>query len=234
MLRTARHVHRQTGHEEPGAGRRRGAELRGQRPDPARGTVRESLDPAGGGRCRRGVGRGPVHLAPAAGKAARAAAAATGSKARSSGPAFSDDEIAGRPGSAAGPSYTTSPATSDLCDEVAALIARERSSAGSRAGWSSARGPWAPAASWATPAARTMQSVMNLKIKFRESFRPFAPIVLREHVDEYFEMRPGEDSPYMLLVAPVAGTAPRADRGPTASGLRHRETELSAARVSRQ
>ncbi len=48
-----------------------------------------------------------------------------------------------------------------------------------------------------------MQSVMNLKIKFRESFRPFAPIILREYVDRYFEMRPDEDSPYMLLVAPV-------------------------------
>ncbi len=48
-----------------------------------------------------------------------------------------------------------------------------------------------------------MQSVMNLKIKFRESFRPFAPIVLRERVAEYFEMRDEEDSPYMLLVAPV-------------------------------
>ncbi|HUG18284.1 MAG TPA: carbamoyltransferase, partial [Planctomycetaceae bacterium] len=48
-----------------------------------------------------------------------------------------------------------------------------------------------------------MQQVMNLKIKFRESFRPFAPIVLQEHVHEYFEMRPGEESPYMLLVAPV-------------------------------
>ena len=48
-----------------------------------------------------------------------------------------------------------------------------------------------------------MQSVMNLKIKFRESFRPFAPAILREDVDEYFEMRPEEDSPYMLLVAPV-------------------------------
>ncbi|MCG8403904.1 MAG: carbamoyltransferase [Phycisphaerales bacterium] len=48
-----------------------------------------------------------------------------------------------------------------------------------------------------------MQSVMNLKIKFRESFRPFAPCVLRDQVDEYFEMRPEEDSPYMLLVAPV-------------------------------
>ena len=50
-----------------------------------------------------------------------------------------------------------------------------------------------------------MQSTMNVKIKFRESFRPFAPAVLREDVDEYFEMRPNEDSPYMLLVAPVRG-----------------------------
>lgn len=49
----------------------------------------------------------------------------------------------------------------------------------------------------------TMQRVMNLKIKFRESFRPFAPAVLRDRVHEYFEMRPNEDSPYMLLVAPV-------------------------------
>jgi carbamoyltransferase len=48
-----------------------------------------------------------------------------------------------------------------------------------------------------------MQSVMNLKIKFRESFRPFAPSVLEERVDEYFDMRPGEQSPYMLLVADV-------------------------------
>jgi len=48
-----------------------------------------------------------------------------------------------------------------------------------------------------------MQSVMNLKIKFRESFRPFAPAVLREKVDEFFEMRADENSPYMLLVAPV-------------------------------
>jgi carbamoyltransferase len=46
-----------------------------------------------------------------------------------------------------------------------------------------------------------MQSVMNLKIKYRESFRPFAPSVLRERVADYFEM--DTDSPYMLLVAPV-------------------------------
>ena len=46
-----------------------------------------------------------------------------------------------------------------------------------------------------------MQSVMNLKIKYRESFRPFAPSVLRERLSDYFEM--DADSPYMLLVAPV-------------------------------
>jgi carbamoyltransferase len=46
-----------------------------------------------------------------------------------------------------------------------------------------------------------MQSVMNLKIKFRESFRPFAPSVLREHVHEWFDL--DSESPYMLLVADV-------------------------------
>ena len=51
------------------------------------------------------------------------------------------------------------------------------------------------------PRSSQTQSVMNLKIKFRESFRPFAPSVLREHVSEYFEL--DADSPYMLLVAPV-------------------------------
>ncbi len=48
-----------------------------------------------------------------------------------------------------------------------------------------------------------MQHDLNLKIKFRESFRPFAPCVLREKAHEWFQMRPGEDSPYMLMVAPV-------------------------------
>jgi carbamoyltransferase len=47
-----------------------------------------------------------------------------------------------------------------------------------------------------------MQSVMNLKIKYRESFRPFAPSVLREHVTDWFDLN--YDSPYMMLVAPVA------------------------------
>ena len=46
-----------------------------------------------------------------------------------------------------------------------------------------------------------MQSIINLKVKFRESFRPFAPSVLRERVSDYFEIN--QESPYMLLVAPV-------------------------------
>jgi len=46
-----------------------------------------------------------------------------------------------------------------------------------------------------------MQATMNLKIKFRESFRPFAPIVLEEYAREYFDVE--QDSPYMLLVSPV-------------------------------
>jgi carbamoyltransferase len=52
------------------------------------------------------------------------------------------------------------------------------------------------------PRSTSMQANMNLKIKFRESFRPFAPAVMREHVSEYFDIN--YDSPYMLLVAPVA------------------------------
>lgn len=51
------------------------------------------------------------------------------------------------------------------------------------------------------PRSKTMQSVMNLKIKYRESFRPFAPSVLSEKVSDYFDLV--ADSPYMLLVAPV-------------------------------
>lgn len=53
----------------------------------------------------------------------------------------------------------------------------------------------------ANPMSEEMQSKLNLKIKFRESFRPFAPAVLKERIGDYFEL--DEESPYMLLVAPV-------------------------------
>jgi carbamoyltransferase len=51
-----------------------------------------------------------------------------------------------------------------------------------------------------------MQSQMNLKIKFRESFRPFAPSIMREDSSEYFELPANAESPYMLLVASVQKT----------------------------
>ena len=91
----------------------------------------------------------------------------------------------------------------ELCDAVAGLLADEKV-----VGWFQGRmefGPRALGARSILGDARSaqMQSTMNLKIKFRESFRPFAPSVLEERVDEYFETRPGEESPYMLLVAPV-------------------------------
>jgi carbamoyltransferase len=118
------------------------------------------------------------------------------------GPDFSDDEIVAlldRVGA-----VSTSCADEDeLCAAAARHIAQEKV-----VGWFQGRmefGPRALGARSILGDARSpkMQATMNLKIKFRESFRPFAPVVLREYVDQYFETRPGEDSPYMLLVAPV-------------------------------
>jgi carbamoyltransferase len=90
-----------------------------------------------------------------------------------------------------------------LCDHVADLIANEHV-----IGWFQDRAEFGPRALGSRSIigdARSpkMQSTMNVKIKFRESFRPFAPSVLRDRAHEYFQMRQGEDSPYMLLVAPV-------------------------------
>lgn len=90
---------------------------------------------------------------------------------------------------------------SELIDRVAHELA-----SGKIVGWFQGRmefGPRALGARSILGDARNpaMQSVMNLKIKYRESFRPFAPSVLRERVADYFEM--DSDSPYMLLVAPV-------------------------------
>jgi carbamoyltransferase len=53
------------------------------------------------------------------------------------------------------------------------------------------------------PRSARMQAIMNLKIKFRESFRPFAPCVLQDEAHRWFELDPRHESPYMLLVAPV-------------------------------
>ncbi len=118
------------------------------------------------------------------------------------GPQFDDDQIL-KTLSEHEAVFSSCDSDDELCEQIADLIAQEKV-----IGWFQGRmefGPRALGARSILGDARStkMQSVMNLKIKFRESFRPFAPIVLQEYVDHYFEMRPYEESPYMLLVAPV-------------------------------
>jgi len=120
------------------------------------------------------------------------------------GPAYSNDEVKAFLDES-GAVYRHYPDEAELCEAVAELIAAENV-----VGHCAGRMEFGPRALGARSIlgdarSRKMQSVMNVKIKFRESFRPFAPAVLREDVDAYFEMRPNEDSPYMLLVAPVRG-----------------------------
>jgi carbamoyltransferase len=97
--------------------------------------------------------------------------------------------------------YRTIPQNEIPC-AVAELISREHV-----IGWFQGRMEFGPRALGARSIigdarSKNMQAVMNLKIKFRESFRPFAPTILKEKVSEYFEL--DRESPYMLLVAPVA------------------------------
>jgi len=116
------------------------------------------------------------------------------------GPAYSQAEIERRL-EAAGAVFD-SLADEALIDRAAAAIAE-----GKALGWHQGRMEFGPRALGARsilgdPRSPTMQRILNLKVKFRESFRPFAPSVLREDVADWFEL--DADSPYMLLVANVA------------------------------
>jgi len=118
------------------------------------------------------------------------------------GPAYSDDDIRWFLDST-GAVYHRFDEEDALVERVADLMTQEKV-----VGWMHGRMEFGPRALGARSIigdarSEAMQSIMNLKIKFRESFRPFAPCILREQVDEFFEMRPNEDSPYMLLVASV-------------------------------
>jgi carbamoyltransferase len=91
----------------------------------------------------------------------------------------------------------------ELLEHVAQTLA-----SGKIVGWMHGRMEFGPRALGARsiigdPRDPAMQADMNLKIKFRESFRPFAPVVMKEHAHEWFELSPEHESPYMLLVAPV-------------------------------
>ena len=118
------------------------------------------------------------------------------------GPAFSNDDI-GSFLDSVGAIYEHVSEESTLIDRVAHLLAREKI-----IGWFQGRMEYGPRALGSRSIigdARSprMQQTMNLKIKFRESFRPFAPCVLREFAHTVFDVRPNEDSPYMHFVAPV-------------------------------
>ncbi len=115
------------------------------------------------------------------------------------GPNFSDDEAQQYLNDVRA-SYTYLE-NSELFSKVATILAQ-----GNVVGWFQGRMEFGPRALGnrsiiGDPRNEKMQSVMNLKIKYRESFRPFAPSVLAEKVDQYFELN--KPSPYMLLVAEV-------------------------------
>ncbi|OHB66728.1 MAG: hypothetical protein A2V70_08225 [Planctomycetes bacterium RBG_13_63_9] len=217
MLRAARHVHRQTGSSNLCLA----------------GGV--ALNCVGNGRILR---EGPferIWIQPAAGDAGgalgtamfiwyqllgnrRVPAEPDGQQASLLGPSFSNEQIRAFL-DARGARYRRFEKEDGLCDYVAELIASEKV-----VGWMQGRAEFGPRALGCRSIlgdarSQRMQSVMNRKIKFRESFRPFAPVVLRERASEFFEMRDDQDSPYMLLVAPVAEGKRVVHEGPPAKGL---------------
>lgn len=116
------------------------------------------------------------------------------------GPGYSADQIKAALAEFQAP-YTEAADKLEAGRKAAAYIAE-----GKVVGWFSGRMEFGPRALGARsilgdPRSESMQSTMNLKIKFRESFRPFAPSCLREDVNTYFEH--DAESPYMLMVAPV-------------------------------
>lgn len=117
------------------------------------------------------------------------------------GPSFTDTQVRSALG-ARSAVYET------LDDELLYMRVAELLSQGAVVGWFQGRMEFGPRALGSRsilgdPRDRTMQSRMNLKIKYRESFRPFAPSVKEERADAYFVTN-GDPSPYMLFTAPVA------------------------------
>ena len=211
MLRMARTCTAQTGLRQPLPGRRRGAQLRGQRPDPARGAVRaasgSSRPPAtpaarSAPRCSSGISY------CAAARAARPARTRM-QRLAASGPAFADRSRSRR-------SSTRSAAQVPRCRPTSELLERAAASAGRGEGRRLVPGPDGVRAARARraqhprrPAQPEMQSTMNLKIKFRESFRPFAPSVLREHVARVLRAATADEPVHAAGRAGARGAAHR-------------------------
>jgi carbamoyltransferase len=118
------------------------------------------------------------------------------------GPAFGEEEIRAFLDQI-GAEYLHLEDEQELCDHVVDQITAEKV-----VGWMQGRMEYGPRALGSRsilgdPRSAEMQRVMNLKIKFRESFRPFAPSVLEERVGELFELENGTPRPYMLVVSSV-------------------------------
>jgi carbamoyltransferase len=118
------------------------------------------------------------------------------------GPSFSAHEIQ-RYLDSANATYQKFGDEQELADRVACEISQGRV-----IGWFQGRMEYGPRALGSRsiigdPRNPEMQTVMNVKVKFREGFRPFAPAVLREEASNYFDLPQGIDTPYMLIVAPV-------------------------------
>ena len=203
MLRMARHVHQETGEKNLCLA----------------GGV--ALNCVGNGRVLREGPFEKIWIQPAAGDAGGALGAALSVWYQHLGKARSMVRVCrggvdGMKGSCLGPSYSHGDIQAfldargaphrrlprrEVIEKAARALANEKV-----VGWFQGRMEFGPRALGARsilgdPRSPKMQSLMNLKIKFRESFRPFAPSVLREAVADYFEL--DCDSPYMLLVAPV-------------------------------
>jgi len=199
MLRAARHVHRLTGMKN--------LTLAGG----------VALNCVGNGRVLREGPFDNIWIQPAAGDAGGALGAALfvwhqllenerkvdgSDKQRASllGPKYSDEQIQKFLDSV-NAKYHVFEDEQQLLDKVADLI-----SEGNVVGWFQGRMEFGPRALGnrsiiGDARSEAMQSIMNRKIKFRESFRPFAPCVLREDVHDYFDIHNEQESPYMLLVA---------------------------------
>jgi carbamoyltransferase len=177
-----------------------GPQLRRQRQAGARGDRREPLGAARGRRCGGALGAALLayHLYQGQPRTVDPDKL-DGMHGSYLGPAY-DNEVTRRSCGRPAPNSKSSRAE-ELIEKAASLLAAERV-----VGWCQGRMEFGPRALGARsilgdPRSEKMQKTMNLKIKYRESFRPFAPSVLREDVGRYFET--DMDSPYMLLVDQV-------------------------------
>jgi carbamoyltransferase len=142
------------------------------------------------------------------------------------GPSFSDDEVA-RTLHARGAAFHHEPDEARLCNRVAELLA-----SGRVVGHFAGRAEFGPRAlgnrSILADARRAeMPARLNASVKFRESFRPFAPAILRERAHLYFEWPRGLDGPYMAVVAPL-----HPDQRLPLSAAEEANPQLGAARSS--